>query len=310
MEIIYFGTPDFAVPSLEALIESGENIISVVTQPDKVKGRGHKLSVPPVKESALLRGIPVIQPSSIRTTEFFDEMAKLAPDIIVVVAYGKIIPNSLLNLPPYGCVNVHASLLPQYRGAAPIQWALINGEEKTGITTMLIDEGLDTGDVLMTEEVNIHEEDNAYTLGRRLSLVGASLLVKTLKGIENKTLKPVRQGGTVTYAPPLKKENGRINWALSASEISNLIRGTYPWPGAYCYLQDEKIHIMKAGVVNDSNTGAAGCINKISNVEIFVSTGKGMLAITEVKPEGKKVMTSSAFMHGRHLKEGVTFETL
>ncbi len=166
MKIIYFGTPEFAVPSLQALIESGEDVISVVTQPDKVKGRGHKLSQPPVKELAFSRGIRVLQPSSIRTPEFFDEMARLAPDIIVVVAYGKIIPPSLLKLPPLGCVNVHASLLPQYRGAAPIQWALINGDEKTGITTMLMDEGMDTGDILLREEVEIYDEDNAYTLGR------------------------------------------------------------------------------------------------------------------------------------------------
>ena len=310
MKIIYFGTPEFAVPSLEALLEAGEDIISVVTQPDKLKGRGHKLSQPPVKETALLRGIPVIQPSGIRIPEFFDQLAKLAPDIIVVVAYGRIIPTALLKLPPLGCVNVHASLLPQYRGAAPIQWALINGEAKTGITTMMIDEGLDTGDILLTEEVPIHEEDNVYTLGRRLSHAGASLLVKTLKGLENKTLKPVPQSGNVTYAPPLKKENGKINWALSAREISNLIRGTNPWPGAYCYLKGEKIHIMKAGALHDSNKGAAGCINKISDGEIFVGTGEGILAVQELKPEGKKMMSASAFMHGRHLKEGATFEAL
>ena len=216
MKIIYFGTPEFAVPSLHALIESGEDVISVVTQPDKVKGRGHKLSQPPVKELAFSSGISVLQPSSIRTPEFFDEMARLAPDIIVVVAYGKIIPPSLLKLPPLGCVNVHASLLPQYRGAAPIQWALINGDEKTGITTMLMDEGMDTGDILLREEVEIYDEDNAYTLGRRLSQTGASLLMKTLKGVKDKLIRPVQQSGKATFAPPLKKENGRINWSLSA----------------------------------------------------------------------------------------------
>lgn len=310
MKIIYFGTPEFAVPSLQALIESGEDIVSVVTQPDKVKGRGHKLSQPPVKELALSRGIQVLQPSGIRTPEFFAEMAGLTPDIIVVVAYGKIIPPSLLDLPPLGCVNVHASLLPQYRGAAPIQWALINGDEKTGITTMYMDEGMDTGDILLKEEMEIDEEDNAYTLGRRLSLVGASLLIKTLKGLKDKSIRPVPQGGKSTFAPPLKKENGRINWSLSAREISNLIRGTYPWPGAYCYLNGEKINIIRAKVVSHISKGTVGRIEEISGSDILVSTGKGTLAVSEVKPEGKKIMSASAFMNGRHLKEGAVFEVL
>lgn len=310
MKIIYFGTPDFAVPSLQALIESGEDVISVVTQPDKVKGRGHKLAQPPVKELAFEKGIRVLQPSGIRTPEFYDEMAKLAPDIIVVVAYGKIIPPSLLDLPPLGCVNVHASLLPQYRGAAPIQWALINGDEKTGITTMFMDQGMDTGDILLKEEVEIYDEDNAYTLSRRLSHAGASLLIKTLKGLKDKLIRPVPQSGEATFAPLLKKENGRINWSLSAREISNLIRGTHPWPGAYCYVKGEKINIIRAKVVPHNNEGTAGRIEQISGSDILVSTGAGILAISEMKPEGKKIMSASAFMNGRHLIEGAAFDTL
>jgi methionyl-tRNA formyltransferase len=310
MRIIFFGTPEFAVPSLEALIDSGENIVSVVTQPDRVKGRGHKLSQPPVKEYALSKGIPVIQPSDIRTLAFYEEMSGLKPDIVVVVAYGKIVPISILTLPHLGCVNVHASLLPRYRGAAPIHWALINGEEKTGITTMLMDEGLDTGDMLLTEEVIIDEEDNAYTLSRILSIIGASLLVKTLEGLQNKTIKPVPQSGEAIYAPPLKKEDGRINWSASAREISNLIRGTFPWPGAFCYLNGEKLHIIKAKAEHDSIKGPVGRIAKISGSDIRVSTGAGTLAIAEVKPEGKKIMPAAAFVNGRHLKEGAAFETL
>jgi methionyl-tRNA formyltransferase len=275
-----------------------------------VKGRGHQLSQPPVKELALSRGIRVLQPSGIRTPEFFDEMAEQAPDIIVVVAYGKIIPPSLLKLSPLGCVNVHASLLPQYRGAAPIQWALINGDEITGITTMLLDEGMDTGDMLLKEEVEIYEEDNAYTLSSRLSHVGASLLIKTLNGLKDKSIKPEPQSGQATLAPPLKKENGRINWSLSAREIYNLIRGTYPWPGAYCYLNGEKINIIKAKVVPYNNKGTAGKIEQISGTDLLVRTGSGMLAISEVKPEGKKIMPASAFMNGRHLKEGAAFDAL
>jgi len=310
MKIIYFGTPEFAVPSLQALIESGEDVISVVTQPDKVKGRGHKLSQPPVKELALSMGTRVLQPLGIRTPEFFNEMSGLSPDIIVVVAYGKILPPSLLNLPPLRCVNVHASLLPQYRGAAPIQWALLNGDKKTGVTTMFMDEGMDTGDVLLKEEVDIDDEDNAYTLSRRLSHAGAALLIKTLKGLKDKSITPVPQSGKPTFAPPLKKENGRINWSLSARDISNLIRGTYPWPGAYCYLNGEKINIIKAKVVSHDNKGSAGQIIQTSGSDILVSTGLGILAISEVKPEGKQIMPASAFMNGRHLKDGASFDTL
>jgi methionyl-tRNA formyltransferase len=310
MRIIFFGTPEFAVPSLQALLDAGEEIVSVITQPDRVKGRGHKLSQPPVKEHALSKGVPVIQPSDIRTPGFYEELSGLNPDIIVVVAYGKIVPPPLLSLPPLGCVNVHGSLLPRYRGAAPIQWALINGEEKTGITTMLMDEGLDTGDTLLTEEVAIAEEDNAYTLSQRLSRVGASLLVKTLEGLQNKMIKPAPQSGQATYAPPLKKENGRINWSLPAREIFNLIRGTYPWPGAYCYLNGEKLHIIKAEADHDCTKGPVGRIEQISGTDIRVSTGAGTLAITEVKPEGKKIMPAAAFVNGRHLREGAIFETL
>ena len=310
MRIIFFGTPEFAVPSLQALLDAGEEVVSVITQPDRVKGRGHKLSRPPVKEHALSKGLPVIQPSAIRTSGFYEELSVLKPDIIVVVAYGKILPVSILTFPPLGCVNVHASLLPRYRGAAPIQWALINGEEKTGITTMLMDAGLDTGDMLLTEEVVIEEEDNAYTLSQRLSQAGASLLVKTLKGLHNRMLKPVPQSGKPTFAPPLTKENGRINWSLSAREIFNLIRGTYPWPGAYCFLNGEKLHIIKAKAEDHSIKGPVGRIEQISGSEIRVSTGEGILAIAEVKPEGKKAMTAAAFVHGRHLREGAAFETL
>jgi methionyl-tRNA formyltransferase len=308
MRIIYFGTPDFAVPSLQALIESGEDVIAVVTQPDRVKGRGHKLAGPPVKEYALSKGLRVYQPSGIRTSAFFDELAATAPDCIIVVAYGKILPLSLLKLPPLGCINVHASLLPHYRGAAPIQWALMNGEEKTGITTMFMDEGLDTGDILMKEEVEIYTEDNAATLSLRLSHVGASLLIRTLRGLKDRTISPVPQSGKATFAPPLKKEDGMINWAISAREIYDLIRGTYPWPGAYCFLNGEKINIMKAAVSRHGHEGPAGRIEEISGSEILVGTGEGLLALTEVKPEGKKIMSASAFANGRHLKEGASFE--
>jgi methionyl-tRNA formyltransferase len=310
MRMLFFGTPDFAVPSLKALLEAGYDIISVITQPDRVKGRGHRLSSPAIKEFAVLNGIPVIQPVTIRKTEFTEEISALKPDVIVVVAYGKIIPLSILEIPRIGCVNVHASLLPAYRGAAPIQWALMNGEKRTGVTTMLMDEGLDTGDILLKEELEIIDEDNALTLAGRLSVLGASLLLKTLRGLENDSVSPVAQSGEPTYAPPLRKEDGRINWSLPAKRISDIIRGTYPWPGAYCFLKHQKLNVLKAKSVSAESTASAGCVIDVGDKEILIGTGKGILAVSEVKPEGKKSMSATAFAHGKHLKPGSCFEIL
>src|SRR4030067_1380014 len=208
MRIVFFGTPAFAVPSLKALLQSGEEIIAVVTQADKRRGRNSTTSPPPVKEFAMHHGIRILQPGNIKEPAFLNELFPMKPEIIIVVAYGKILPPSILALPPYGCINVHASLLPKYRGAAPIQWALMNGEKKTGGTTMLMDEGLDTGAVILQEETEIADEDNAETLSKRLSDIGASLLGKTMQGLKNSSLKPMPQSGTPSYAPPLKKENG------------------------------------------------------------------------------------------------------
>lgn len=308
MRVIFFGTPDFAVPSLSALIESGEDVIYVVTQPDREKGRGHKLSQPVVKEFALSRGVPVMQPAGIKSPDFYEWLSGLRPDVIVAVAYGKIIPLPVLKLPATGCINVHASLLPKYRGAAPIQWAIIKGEIKTGITTMMMDEGLDTGDMLLTAETEIKDEDNALTLGKRLSETGASLLIKTLNGIKDNSIKPVPQTGEASYAPPLKKDDGRIQWSMSSREIYNLIRGTYPWPGAYCFFNKERINIIRAGVVGINGEVMPGKIEKISDDGMYVGTGKGILSILEVKPEGKKNMSAPAFINGRHLKEGMHFD--
>ncbi|MBI5640591.1 MAG: methionyl-tRNA formyltransferase [Nitrospirae bacterium] len=308
MRVIFFGTPDFAVPSLRALLDAGEEVLLAVTQPDKVKGRGHALSMPPVKEFAASKGIPVIQPRGVRSADFIEQLKALAPDVIAVVAFGKIIPSQVLNLPPLGCINVHASLLPKYRGAAPMQWAVINGDKKTGITTMLMDEGLDTGAMLLQEETEITEEDNAYTLGRRLSETGATLLVKTLQGVRAHSIQPVPQSGEPTYAPPLKKEDGRIDWSFPAEGISNLIRGTFPWPGAYCFLNREKISIIRARVFDREYGCRSGRIEKIMNEEIHVCTGRGLLSVSEVRPEGKKTMSAAAFLRGRRLKEGVSFD--
>jgi len=307
MRIIFFGTPDFAVPSLRALLKAGETVVSAVTQPDRVRGRGHKLSQPPVKEYALSKGIPVLQPSTIRSSEFFNTLRALRPDMIVVVAYGRIIPSQILSLPPQGCINVHASLLPKYRGAAPIQWAIVRGETETGVTTMLMDEGLDTGDILLVEKTEIPPEDNALTLGTRLSEKGARLLIETIRGIESGTVKPTPQSGEPTYAPIIKKDDGRIDWSLSAPEIFNLVRGMCPWPGAFSDLRGERITIIKTMVIDHAAEGVPGRITIAGN-EMHVTTGRGVLSILEVKPEGKKIMTGAAFAHGRHLKEGMAFE--
>lgn len=304
MRMIFFGTPVFAVPSLEALLKNGADVCAVVTQPDRIKGRGHKLSQPPVKEIAIAEGIPVLQPDSIKTDDFYRELSTYRPESIIVVAYGKIIPPPLLSLPPMGCINVHASVLPKYRGAAPIQWALINGEKRTGVTTMMMDEGMDTGDILMQDEMEIQKEDNAMTLSAKLSERGAALLVKTMHALYAGTVKPSPQSGEPTYAPPLRKESGRVDWSLTADEINNLIRGTFPWPGAYFYHHDERVVIMKAGIADSDYRNSPARIESIRGNGITVATGKGLLTISEVRPQGKQTMDASSFARGRRLEEG------
>ncbi|HYQ47527.1 MAG TPA: methionyl-tRNA formyltransferase [Thermodesulfovibrionales bacterium] len=307
MRIIFFGTPDFAVPSLAALADAGENIVSVVTQPDRTKGRGHKLSQPPVKEYALSRGMTVLQPDSIRSAEFHDAASRMLPDMIVVVAFGKILPRAILDLPPKGCINVHASMLPKYRGAAPIQWAIVRGEKTAGVTTMLMDEGLDTGDTLLMESTDILPEDSALTLGARLSGMGARLLMETIRRIKDGSVKPVPQSGEASYAPIIQKEHGRIDWSASALDIHNLTRGMYPWPGAFCFFGLEKITLVKTSVIA-SSSGVPGTIELISGDELRVSTGKDALSIVELKPAGKPSMSGGAFARGRHIREGMRFE--
>jgi methionyl-tRNA formyltransferase len=306
MRIVFFGTPAFAVPSLNALLQSGEEIVAVVTQADKRRGRNRTPSPPPVKEFAMHHDIRILQPAKIKDPAFLNELFPMRPEIIIVVAYGKILPPSILILPPYGCINVHASLLPKYRGAAPIQWALMNGEKKTGVTTMLMDEGLDTGAVILQEETEIADEDNAETLSKRLSDIGASLLVKTMQGLKNSSLKPMPQSGTPSYAPPLKKENGRIDWSKGAAEIFNFVRGMYPWPCAYCHFRQERIKITRVRVINGS--GIPGRVEKVSKEELIVGTGKERLSIIELQPEGKRPMAAGAFLQGRRIQEGNFFD--
>lgn len=301
MKIIFFGTPVFSLPSLKAILNSKEEVLAVVTQPDKKKGRGRIITPSPVKEFALSSGIKIFQPENIRISSFYEELEKMKPDAIVVVAYGKILPPSIIHLPPYGCINLHASLLPKYRGAAPIQWAIMNGEKKTGITTMLMDEGLDTGDILLQKEVDIYIDDNAETLGKRLSEIGAELLIETLQGLRGETIKPRPQIGIPTYAPPLKKQDGFINWNRTANDIYNFVRGVYPWPGAFCYLNNKRLKINRVKVVEGS--GIPGRIENASD-ELIVGTLDGLISIIELQLEGKKPMSSREFLKGYKLKTG------
>lgn len=300
--IIFFGTPEFAVPTLKALISKGEKILLVVTQPDKPKGRGRVVQPSEVKKVALEHGLPISQPDRIKDENFIKRLKELNPEFGIVVAYGKILPKEILNTPKYGCINLHASLLPKYRGAAPIQWALIKGEKTTGVTTMLIDEGLDTGPIFLQREVVIDDEDNAETLSQKLSKIGAELMIETIEKIRKGEIKPEPQKGLASYAPLLKKEDGKINWNASAREIFNLIRGTYPWPCAYSFLKNERVKIIKAEVLEGS--APAGLIVKAKN-ELIVGTGKGLLKILLIQPEGKKIMTAKEFLIGRKINEGV-----
>ncbi len=301
MRIVFFGTPLFAVPSLNALLESQEEVVAVVTQPDKRKGRDRILSPPPLKELALREGISVLQPKSLKDLLFLDELYKLKSEMIVVVAYGKILPPQILELPPHRCINVHASLLPKYRGAAPIQWAIIKGEKKTGITTMLMDQGMDTGDILLQEETEVYDDDNSETLGKRLADIGGSLLIKTIQKVKEGSVRPVPQTGTSSYAPPLKKEDGRINWSNTAVGIFNFVRGMYPWPCAYCYLNGERIKITQAKALDGH--GIAGMVEKAGE-ELLVGTGKGLISVIQLQPQGKRLMTAKEFLMGRRLKKG------
>ncbi len=306
MRIVFFGTPSFAVPTLDALLESGEEVAAVVTQPDKKKGRSRLLAPPPVKERALEKKIPVLQPLNLKDPLLLEELTRFHPGIIIVVAYGKILPPGILKLPPHGCVNVHASLLPKYRGAAPIQWAIIRGEKRTGITTMLMDEGLDTGDVLLQQELTISDNDTAETLGRHLAGLGASLLLKTMQAIRQGTVEPTPQAGTPTFAPPLKKEDGRIHWSGTAEEIFNLVRGMYPWPGAYCILGQERLKIIRVKALAGPS-GKAGRIEEAAG-DLIVGTGNGMISILELQAEGKRRMSTRDFLQGRRLKAGDFFD--
>ena len=302
MSIVFFGTPMFSVPSLKALYESGEEIAAVVTRRDALAGRGKEkiLKSPPVKEAALRYGLRVLQPATLKDREVVEELKSYFPEFLVVAAYGKILTEEILSIPRIAPVNVHASLLPQLRGASPIARAIITGLKETGVTTMLMEKGLDTGDILLMEKTGIQREDDADSLSERLAEIGAALLLKTLKGMREGTVKPRPQEGQASYSPPLRKEEGLINWQQTAVELFNFVRGMSPWPGAYFFLGGERIKILK--VETRDGGGVPGEVAKARG-ELLVGTGKGLLALVTVQPEGKKPMPSQAFLQGRMIKE-------
>lgn len=306
MKIVFMGTPEFAIPCLEKLISSDENVIGVFTQPDKPKGRGYKLQQSPVKILALKNKIEVFQPNSLKSNESFNIINRLSPDLIIVVAYGKILPKEILKLPKYGCINVHASLLPKYRGAAPIQWSIINGEKTTGVTTMYMSEGLDTGDMLKKAEINILQNETAGQLHDKLSKIGADLLLETINDLKSNKLTPEKQNDSEScYAPMLTQENSMINWENHAESINNFIRGLNPWPVAKTTLNGKKIKIYSSSVLEHCN-----CLpGEIVNLSPFIVGCKNNTAIivNELQLEGKKRMSSRDFLNGKKIELGSFF---
>lgn len=299
------GTPDFAVGTLEAVINAGHEVAAVVTQPDKAQGRSGELKMPPVKAKALEHGIKVYQPVKLRNSEVVDEIHKLNPDLIIVVAFGQILPKAVLDIPKYGCVNVHASLLPKYRGAAPIQWAVINGDEESGVATMQMDEGLDTGDILMMERYRLAPDETGGSLFDRLADMGAKLMVRTIAGLEAGTITPMPQGEGETYAAKLDKSTGHIDFGQSAVVIERLVRGLNPWPSAYTHLNGKTLKIWKSAVDNSYAGGdAPGTVYKADRQNIYVATGEGGLIIQELQLEGKKRMDTEAFLRGSRVETG------
>ena len=296
------GTPQFAVPSLEALIEAGHEVLAVYTQPDRPKGRGGQVAMSPVKLCAQAHQVPVLQPERVRRPESQAHLQSLAADIMVVVGYGQLIPQSIIDMPRLGIVNVHASLLPKYRGAAPIQWAVANGETITGVTTMRIDAGLDTGEMLLKQATAIGEEENSLELGSRLSQIGAQILVKTLADLEAGNLQPEPQNhAEATFAPILKKEDGAIDWTLSAEVIHNRGRGLLPWPGIYSTFRGHLFHIWKTKKAYDRSSGSPGTIHA-EDRRLFVGCGQGTtLELVEVQLEGRKRISADAFLNGQRL---------
>ena len=309
MKLIFMGTPDFSVGTLEALIEAGHTISLVVSQPDKPKGRGHELQPTPVKEVALKYDLPIYQPVKLKGQEAEQRICETEADAIVVVAFGQLIPKSILQMKKYGCINVHASLLPKYRGAAPIQWAVIDGEKESGVTIMQMDEGLDTGDMLLKKTVVLEEKETGGSLFDKLSLVGAKACVEALEKLEKGEITPQKQGESPTaYAKMLTKDMGSIDFTRSAVEIERLVRGLNPWPSAYTKLNGKTLKVWSADVIpvadSDGVKAATGSVTAVTRTAIHVACGQDILAITELQLEGKKRMDTGAFLRGYQVEAG------
>jgi methionyl-tRNA formyltransferase len=301
MRLIFLGTPAFAVPTLEHMVQAGHTVLAVVTQPDRPRGRGQQPAAPPVKQAAFRLGIPVYQPERVRRPEAIEYLRMFKPEAMVVVGYGQIIPQTVIDIAPRGIVNVHASLLPKYRGAGPIQWSIINGEERTGVTAMQINAGLDTGDMLLKAETMIGPEENAVELGLRLAVLGAELLIRTLQGLEAGTITPERQNADeATYAPLLKKEDGRIDWTQPALAIHNRVRGLQPWPGAFTNFRGQALHIWRSRRRPETGEWPGSFLSVKPPV---VSCGAGSLELLEVQLEGRKRMAATDFANGQRLNQ-------
>ena len=312
MKIVFMGTPDFAEKSLEAVYNAGHEILAVVTNPDRPKGRGMKMVASPVKEFAVSKELKIYQPEKVRKNiEFIEEIKALEPDVICVVAYGKILPKEILEIPKLGCINVHGSLLPKYRGAAPIQWAVINGEKVTGVTTMYMDVGMDTGDMILKEKTEIAPDETTGELWDRLAKIGADLLVKTLEQIENKTAPRIPQGEDFSMAPMLEKEMSKIDWeSKTAQEIKNLVRGLNPIMGTYSYLNGKKIKIWKVDVVeaNSEDTRNGTVLKSDSKDGLYIKAKDGVIKVLEIQGENAKRMNIQDFLRGNQIEVGSIFE--
>ena len=309
MNIVFMGTPEFALPTLKALHHSSHSLLAVITQPDKPKGRGQKLLVSPIKQYALDFNLPILQPKTVNDPEFIGSLQKNQPDIIIVIAFGQILSENFLKIPKQFCINLHSSLLPKYRGAAPIHRSILNGDTRTGVTSMIMDKGMDTGDILLMKETPIHESDNAQTLHDNLSEMGGVLVLETLKRLEENTLLPTPQDHSkATYAPKLKKEEGLVKWDQPATTLLNQVRGLTPWPGTYTLLNKKRLRILKVQVTEGTPDDSPGRVERITDAGIEVGTGQDRLIITELQPEGKKSMSAKSFLAGYKIERGILFD--
>ena len=306
LRIIFMGTPDFAVPALHKLLNGPDQVVAVITQPDRPKGRGKKLSPPPVKLAAEQAGIPVLQPTKIRTEEFLDTLKGYNPDLIVVAAYGRILPRTILTLPPLGCINIHGSLLPRHRGAAPIQWAIIKGDSEAGVTIMQMDADMDTGDILLAAAIPLTDDETAGSLFAKLADLGGTTLTQALDLLRMGRLFPIEQNHNLaTYSPPLTKEDGCLNWHKPALELHRMVRGLDPWPAAYSFINGQRFRLFSPEVVHKESAYPAGTLILADQQGLLIATAKDCLLIKEIQPEGKKRMTVEAYLCGHPLTPGL-----